>query len=239
MTIENNVFRGLLLSLLCMAATTIYGQQLKAVDLGLTVRWANMNVGADRPEDYGDYFAWGEVTPKKYYGKYSTYKHYDARRFYKYNYVGYRGSVKDNLLRLASDDDAASKRLGKGWRTPTEDEMAELLDTVKCMLAIGELNGTKGIWVKSRAERGDSIFLPMAGYRDYGMYRFFPGTQCYYWTSTLLAVDSLASVMSDDKVGDKVRCAMCLTYSGDDALRVALFERRIGCVIRPVRSVRR
>ncbi|MDE5561826.1 MAG: hypothetical protein K2J00_08565, partial [Bacteroidaceae bacterium] len=66
------VFRALSLLVLFMAATTLYAQRMKAVDLGLSVRWANMNVGADTPEDYGDYFAWGEVKTKRYYGRYST-----------------------------------------------------------------------------------------------------------------------------------------------------------------------
>ncbi len=224
--------------LLCTVAATAGAQRMEAGDLGLSVEWANMNVGADSPEDYGDYFAWGEVKSKRYYGMYSTYKHFDAVRFNKYNYMGYSGSVRDNLLTLESIDDAATKHLGQAWRMPTEDEMQELLE--KCVFKPDVLNGTRGYWVCSTmaqgdGARGDSIFLPSAGYRDYGTYRFFPGTQSYYWTSTLLTADSLASVKADPKAANVVRTAKCLTYvSGTGA--VGFMDRRVGCVIRPVRN---
>ncbi|MCM1516575.1 MAG: hypothetical protein NC080_09245 [Paraprevotella sp.] len=225
--------------LFCMMPGMLYGQRMKAVDLGLSVKWANMNVGADSPEEYGDYFAWGEVAPKRYYGKYSEYRHYDDKCFRKYNYIGVKGSVRDMLLNLQRADDAASRNMGRGWRMPTEDEMKELLDTGKCVITPARLNGTRGLWVKNRKEQSDSIFLPMAGYRDYGTYRFFPGTQGYYWTSTLLTPDSLESVVNAEpdkaKVFDKARSAMCMQYAGEGAV-VDLFDRRNGCVIRAVRS---
>lgn len=229
----NKVFRALSLLVLFLAPITLYAQRMKAVDLGLSVRWANMNVGADTPEDYGDYFAWGEVKTKRYYGRYSTYKYYDSNRFLKYNNVGYKGSVKDNLLRLESGDDAASKRIGKGWRMPTETEMEELLE--KCIFRAAVSDGTRGFWVKNRNEQGDSIFLPMAGYKDYGAYRFYPGTQCYYWTSTLLTEESLGKAGADSNVSDAPRSAVCLSYKGTDSPRIGFLDRRAGCVIRPVR----
>ncbi len=226
----------LLVVLLCTMGSSVFAQ-MKAVDLGLSVKWANMNVGADSPEDYGDYFAWGEVNSKRYYGEYSSYKHFDAKKYHKYNFIRFKGSTVDNMLTLESSDDAASKQVGKGWRMPTEAEMTELLE--KCVFSYATLNGTRGFWVKNSNEQGDSIFLPMAGYKDYGTYRYFPGTQSYYWTSSLIVADSVKSVEAaikvDERAADIVRSALCLKYSGEDAPAVGHFERRKGCVIRPVR----
>ena len=251
MSAENKVMKLLMLTLLSMVSGMLWSQRVETVDLGLSVKWANMNVGAKSPEDYGDYFAWGEVSPKRYYGTYSKYKHFDAKCYRKYNYVSFGGSsVMDDCLRLQASDDAATKRMGKGWRMPTEDEMNELLDTAKCVISMGKLNVTLGLWVTRRkpkndvkkskqqhaAEKNDSLFLPLAGYRDYGTYRFFPGTQCFYWTSTLLTQDSLASAKKDSLAEDMVNKAMCLGYTGESAPAVGLLSRKNGCVIRAVRS---
>lgn len=244
----NKVSRVLPLALLCMFSDGVSAQRVEIVDLGLSVKWASMNVGANSPEEYGEYFAWGEIAPKRYYGTYSTYKHFDATRFHKYNYLPYQGSVMDDLLRLEESDDAASKRMGKGWRMPTEAEMNELLDTAKCIVSSGELNGTRGFWVtrrhplnsdvmsgrKSSHVKRDSLFLPMAGYKDFGTYRFFPGTQCYYWTSTLVTPDSLSVAKKDSLAADKVKQAKCFMYSGENVPMVDLFNRKNGCVIRAV-----
>lgn len=69
------------------SSTLSWAQRMQPVDLALPsgTLWANMNVGANAPEDYGDYFAWGEVEPKRYYGQKSVYKHFDAVSYRKYN----------------------------------------------------------------------------------------------------------------------------------------------------------
>lgn len=277
MAIIYKVYRVLFVGLICMMSGALYGQKnVKAVDLGLSVKWANMNVGADSPEDYGDYFAWGEVAPKRYYGQYSAYKHYDDICFRKYNYVPFRGSVNDSLYSLQLVDDVAAKRMGKGWRMPTQDEMNELLDTAKCVITPGKLNGTRGLWVTKRLTTADSIkmniqsqtgidsnkanggssqsrrdlvrqnsakvkldslFLPMAGYKAYGAYRYYPGTKSYYWTSTLSTPsDTLPKAVRDSLSEGTVRNANCLVYSGADVPKVEAQDRRIGCVIRAVRD---
>lgn len=250
MAIIYKIYRVLFVGLIFMMSGVLYGQKnVKAVDLGLSVKWANMNVGADSPEDYGDYFAWGEVAPKRYYGQYSEYKHYDIQgkevRFHKYNFIGYGGLlVVDSLLNLEPVDDAATKQMGKGWRMPTQAEMAELLDTRKCIITKAVLNGTRGLWIKGRSEVSDSIFLPIAGYRDYGTYRFFPGTQGRYWTSTLILADSLNSIRRIMQIGDEdkmrkvkttTQSAVCLMYS-DVVFKVGMANRRSGCTIRAVRK---
>lgn len=116
------------------------------VNLGLSVKWANMNVGANTPEDYGDYFSWGEVKPKRYYGDYSVYKHFDNKCYHKYNFINFKGSVVDYLTCLESEDDAATQYYGDKWRMPTELEMKELLDS--CSFIYSKEGGAAGFWVK-------------------------------------------------------------------------------------------
>ena len=96
------------------------------VDLGLPsgLLWATCNVGANNPQDYGDYFAWGETTPKDFYS-WSNYKYcrgYEQLTKYctmsDYGYNGYT----DNLTTLLPEDDAATVNWGDGWRMPTKEE---------------------------------------------------------------------------------------------------------------------
>ena len=150
----------------------------QAVDLGLSVKWANMNVGAESPEDYGDYFAWGETATKTTYN-WSTY--FDTSdgggTFTKYNNDG-------GKTVLDPEDDAAHVNWGGSWRMPTQAEWQELLDN--CTWTWTTQNGIKGYKVTSnKAGYTDKfIFLPAAGYRlesDLG----FAGSNGYYWSSSL------------------------------------------------------
>lgn len=96
------------------------------IDLGLSVKWATCNVGASKPEDYGDYYAWGETTTKSDYD-WDTYKWckgtYDTMT--KYCTDSYYGTV-DNRTTLTSSDDVATVKWGSKWRMPTKEEMKEL-----------------------------------------------------------------------------------------------------------------
>lgn len=134
------------------------------VDLGLPsgILWAICNVGAETPEDYGDYFAWGETQPKSVYN-WNTYKYCMGSRntLTKYccnsNY-GYNGFT-DNLIALQAMDDAASVNWGAGWRTPTAGEWIELLrNTTKIWTTQNSVQGYLFI-----AKNGRSLFLPKAG----------------------------------------------------------------------------
>ena len=100
----------------------------KYVDLGLSVKWATCNVGATNPEDYGDYFAWGETSPKDKYDT-ETYKWYDNidESLTKYNSEIY--GIVDNKYLLDVTDDAAYINWGSAWRMPTRAEIEELLNT--------------------------------------------------------------------------------------------------------------
>ena len=153
------------------------------VDLGLSVKWATCNVGATTPEGYGDYFAWGETTPKTTYD-WSTYKYCNGDKYSmtKYCTDSYYGTV-DNKTTLELTDDAARVNWGGSWRMPTRAEQDELRDTNNCTWTWTTQNGVKGYKVTSK-KNGNSIFLPAAGYRlDSDLY--VAGSYGYYWSSSL------------------------------------------------------
>ena len=138
------------------------------VDLGLTsgTLWATTNVGASKPEEYGDYFAWGETKPKTVDYAWDTYKWCkgDCDQLTKYctlSDYGYNGFV-DNKTELDPGDDAAYVNWGSKWRMPTEAQMGELL--AECDWQWTTTNGVNGYLVKSK-KNSASLFLPAAGFR--------------------------------------------------------------------------
>lgn len=183
----------------------------EAVDLGLSVRWASFNLGASKPEEYGDYYAWGEAAP--YYedgyaqsknavwksGKssgyaWSSYKwcRGSEKRLIKYNSNGNYGIVDDKST-LELIDDAARVNLGAGWRIATYDEWSELKNRDNCTWTWTTENGVKGYRVTSKKEgyQNNSIFLPAAGSREgtdlyTDSYNNGAGPMGKYWSSTLL-----------------------------------------------------
>ena len=175
-----------------------------AVDLGLSVKWASCNVGAESPEGYGGYYAWGETEEKSSY-YWEDYKYYN--------------SSTDGLDNIGSNIsgtsyDVAHVRWGGGWRMPTLAEIKELLDD--CTWQWTSVNGVSGH--KVTGPNGNSIFLPAAGSRD-GTELYGRGSDGYYWSGTL----------SEDGSGD----AYGLDFSsggrdwGDDG-------RYYGHTVRPV-----
>ena len=147
------------------------------VDLGLSVKWATCNIGANSPEEYGDYFAWGEIVTKGAYS-WSTYKWCNGSEttLTKYCTDGSYGTV-DNKTQLELSDDAAYANWGNGWRMPTRAEFTELYE--QCTWTWTTENGINGYKVTSKSN-GNSIFLPVTGLRyesslrgvgDYGYYR--------------------------------------------------------------------
>ena len=153
---------------------------IHAADLGLSVKWASCNVGADSPEEYGDYFAWGETEPKSDYS-WSTYKwcngSYDTQT--KYCTSSSYGTV-DNKTVLEPEDDAATANWGGNWRMPTRAEQDEL--RTECTWTWTTLNGVNGYRVTG--PNGNSIFLPAAGNRD-GTGVRDRGSLGNYWSATL------------------------------------------------------
>ena len=123
---NNKIFKTTSIFLLLSALVACAPEY--AVDLGLPsgTLWADRNVGADAPEAYGDYFAWGEVTPKTEYN-WSTYKwcNGDAYSQTKYFTSSSYGTV-DGKTTLDLEDDAAYVNMGSEWRMPTNAEQDEL-----------------------------------------------------------------------------------------------------------------
>ena len=150
------------------------------VDLGLSVKWATCNVGANKPEDYGDYFAWGETQPKSKYD-WSTYKWCKGSEESQTKYCtsSSYGTV-DNKTILEAADDAAHANWGGSWRMPTKAEQDELRE--KCTWTWTTQNGVNGY--KVTGTNGNSIFLPAAGYRFYSSLGV-AGSLGYYWSSSL------------------------------------------------------
>lgn len=140
------------------------------VDLGLSVKWATHNIGADNPEDYGDYYAWGETETKTDYN-WSTYKYCNGtiKTMTKYctnSSYGYNG-FNDSKDILDWEDDVAHVKWGGIWRMPTQAEVAELRNSDNCSWEWTTLNGVNGYRVTSKKPgyTDRSIFLPAAGYR--------------------------------------------------------------------------
>jgi hypothetical protein len=132
----------------------------RAVDLGLSVKWADRNVGASSAEDFGAYFSWGELKPKHVYIKSAA------------------SDVDDDI----SDDsnyDAASSIWGDGWRMPTNGEMKELIE--ECSWTRTEQDGVEGY--KVTGPNGNSIFLPATGY-NMSIWVDNCNSGGHYWTST-------------------------------------------------------
>lgn len=150
------------------------------VDLGLSVKWATCNVGADSPEDYGDYFAWGETQPKSYYWE-DSYKWFDYKQNYltKYCTDSDYGTV-DNKTVLELTDDAANANWGGSWRMPTNAEQIELVE--KCTWTWGKKKGINGCTVTG--PNGNSIFIPATGYR-YQSDLVLLSSLGYYWSNSL------------------------------------------------------
>ena len=132
------------------------------VDLGLPSGnlWATCNLGASSPEQYGDYYAWGETKPKQEY-TYPNHKWYKegapSLGFTKYN-------NEDGKLTLEDEDDAVIQNLGKGWRTPSLADFRELTNQKLTTIKKTTLNGVAGYQITSK-KNGKSVFIPCAGFK--------------------------------------------------------------------------
>lgn len=133
------------------------------VDLGLSVKWAACNIGASKASDYGNFYAWGEVSTKSSYTS--------------SNSSTYGSSISDYSGKSAYD--VATKTLGSHWRTPTQEEAEELAE--ECTWTWTTMNSVNGF--KVTGSNGKYIFIPAAGYKD-GTSTENEGTTGSYWLST-------------------------------------------------------
>ena len=193
---------------------------VQAVDLGLPsgIKWASCNVGAEKPEDYGNYYAWGEILPKEDYS-WITYKYANGNynKLTKYcNDVSYGDNgFTDNKTTLEPEDDAAHMNWGGSWRMPTDAEWTELRE--QCTWTWTTQNGVNGYQVTSKTN-SNSIFLPAAGSRR-GTNLSYAGNDGYYWSSSL------------NEYGPGYAWYL---YFDSDSVRRRDYNRRYGQSVRPV-----
>lgn len=175
------------------------------VDLGLPsgTLWATCNVGATSPEDYGDYFAWGETEPYDENGK--TYYEWSTYKWCNGNYIklskycnksdcGMFGFT-DTLTELEPEDDAACAKWGTDWRMPSLAQIKELINSSYTTSEWITLHGVNGLKVTS-ISNGNSIFLPAAGYRI-GSSLYDAGSNCSYWSCSLYSDNPLCAYSLD------------------------------------------
>ena len=171
------------------------------VDLGLSsgTLWATCNVGANAPEEYGNYFAWGEVVPDKETYTWGTtawvYYEGSSLRLSKYNTSEQYGDI-DNKTELDPEDDAAYVNWGPEWRMPSAEQINELLST-QCTWEWTTLNGVDGR--KITGPNGNSIFLPAAGQRS-GTNTSNAGTYGNYWSRNLFASSTSVNPINASKL---------------------------------------
>ena len=187
---------------------------VEAVDLGLSVKWASCNVGAESPEEYGGYYAWGETEEKTNYSL-STYKWCNGSNDSQTKYCtsSSYGTV-DNKTTLDPEDDVAHVKWGGTWRMPTIAEQDELLS--KCSWSWTSVNGVNGYRVTG--PNGNSIFLPAAGYR-YGGDVYDSGSFGGFWSATLDSGES---------------CYACGLDLDDGYYDWEYYNRYCGLSVRPV-----
>lgn len=161
--------------MMLLSASNLFAQEItpgKEIDLGLPsgTIWAAWNVGATSPEEYGDYYAWGETTTKEAYTK-ETYKYYN-KQTKKYINIG------NNIS--GTKYDVARQKWGGSWRMPTMTEIYELVRN--CRWTWCQYKGVNGY--KVTGNNGNSIFVPAAGYRN-GTSLNYDGIQGRYWSAML------------------------------------------------------
>ena len=194
------------------------------VDLGLPsgTLWATCNVGAEKPEEYGDYFAWGETTGYnngKTIFAWSTYKYCNgsSTTMTKYCTSSSYGTV-DNKTELETMDDAVTANWGSGWQMPSIAQCQELINSSYTTTTWTTQNGVNGRKITSKSN-GNSIFLPAAGYRgDTSLSR--AGSGGYYWSRSLRTDNSQYG---------------CSLYFYSSSINPSYDGRYYGQSVRPVR----
>lgn len=153
--------KALILVFICFLISNAFSQ--KVVDLGLSVKWTDRNIGANYETESGFFVSWGELSEKHsyYYRDYKYCHEGDLKRLTKYcndRLLGYHYS-KDNKTRLDTEDDIAAQKLGIGYRIPSEHDWKELINKCECRFV--QYKGVLGARVIG--PNGNSIFLPCDG----------------------------------------------------------------------------
>ena len=166
----------------CASCRVIVSERFGAVDMGLSVKWANMNLGASDSADGGSFYAWTELVPKTDYS-WQTYT-YAAGAI---NTITKYGDVTDTYVLLETDD-AAFREKGGSWRMPTKHEFQELLDNCEAVWS----DTPAGYSLTSKIN-GNTLFFPAAGYMEGTELQ--PGFFCVarYWTASTGSYDGEAA----------------------------------------------
>lgn len=199
----------------------------QAVDLGLSVLWADHNVGASSPSEIGGFYAWAETGEKNEDYWWDNYKYAygelltDSWNYYrlvsKYCDTQGYGQV-DNKLTLESCDDAASVKWGNGWFTPTGLQWMELIDN--CTVEASLQNGIK-VYVLTSKVNGNHITLPGGGILMKNQFESPYSENGYYWTADVRQYDARTANIAD---------------VGEYGINLPGTFRCYGCQVRPVRS---
>lgn len=179
------------------------------IDLGLSVLWATCNLGAKKPEEFGNYYAWGETDSKQEFSR----SNYTADKYSK------------NILDAAHDP--ATKLLGEEIKTPTEGDFLELLK--KCTIVRDTLNGVKGY--KVIGPNGNSVFLPNAGHytSECGFSNFNFG----YWSSEQKSLKKGPAFITQSIIRkEKLYMTLCIDHSESSLLT---WSKSDGLPIRPIK----
>lgn len=213
-------------------------EMLEAVDLGLSVLWANCNIGADQPRNYGAHLAWGDSTGILWSGRGIGWQD-NGYTWNTDNYGGY--NPPSDIAGTALD--IVTVKWGEGWHIPTYDQALELCE--QCQWKLQTYGDIK--WYEVIGPNGNSIIMPLAGlYGDdvSSNYRFQAGPygvteKGYYWTSTSCATPGTAEQRGYG-VNEGVVTAWCFKFNsndGDDLTPVFVDHlRAMHLSIRPVQD---
>ena len=189
------------------AQTTENGHEYVDLDLPSGLKWATCNVGATAPEEYGNYYAWGETETKTTYDGSTYFDTTDGGS----TFTEYTAGGK-TVLDL--EDDAAAVNMGGAWRMPTREEINELL--TKCTWTYTTTYNGKSVkgYVVTSQTNGNSIFLPAAGYQSQCAVGFV-GSIGQYWTSNLYtSSESRAWVLLFNKSNNTLKEDVSYRYTG-------------------------
>lgn len=206
------------------------------VDLGLTsgTKWATCNVGATKPQNYGNYYAWGETTTKSIY-TWNNYKYGSAyNQLTKYcskSSYGKDGFV-DNKTTLDPEDDAAAANWGGKWRMPTLEQWTELRKECYWLWTESYNGSNTAGWIvyksKTAFDKGDivpsretpsslyslsdaHIFLPVTGYRA-SNFTNYAGSEGYFWSSSLEETYDPSNALDFDFISDMLNYGSTTRY---------------------------
>ena len=224
------------------------GKVGEAIDLGLSVKWASWNVGASKPEDYGGYYAWGEIEEKDKYD-WSTYRYVNNeidsdywdedsnQMVFKYQRIGdhhlYDEGVVAGKDRFAvvsicgTSYDVAYDKWGSNWRMPTLEEITELEN--KCKKERSTLNGVEGWYFTG--PNGNRIFLPSAGRWGWDGISYdmkdWRGAACLYWSGDLITYLNYLGEQDGSE-------AFSISFNNKGVPFGNYFSRCTGLTVRPV-----